>query len=505
MSTASILAQSFVANGIFNLDSKRFASPTLDHRKRGWTEAWGVEDTNLSSDDLATKEYHDHLESLDNDAISSTLLATPYPQQLSSKSSAPIEVTLFQYRPAYLEQVVLQMLNIPHIVVNCAYVATEATGPLPCLRELSKEADRASVLVGRHHTSRHASPAARNHILDYLLKAQSSDTTDGGNVLDKHLTKQQRAQSTAFATMIQSELQTILHFLRYEDLDAWEQVYRPQALQASKSTSYLAHMGGRVQAWSERAMGRRRLGEAVRSMSIAQAIERAKEIYACLETQLGGNQQQMSGEDNSNKTSDTYLLGAAKPSLVDAMLFDHLADALCDVHLVVCLADFPNLVAYFSNMCNRFFITSGGSSKTTPEWLTWNRRQNRDNPFHQLPIAMNRKSTKPHFKDAIELMQSLSMRIQKLQEVLDVTKRKRVEEPWPAPSDPTKSNLYRWRMGEDLMQRKKAPEEEDPMMASPQRKKLLRDQQRNDQIWASGVLGVSALAIILLRGMQQAN
>jgi hypothetical protein len=496
MSTSSILAQSFVANGIFNLDSKRFASPTLDQRKRGWTESWGViiEEGDADNYSSSMKEYHERLESLDNTAISTTLLSTPYPQQLSLSSSSKMDVpiTLFQYRPAWTEQVVLQMLNIPHFVVNCNYVSMEATGPLPCLRELSKDSssthDKPSILVGRHHTSRHASPAARNHILEYLLYSK------GGHSLDNHLSPRQRAQSTIFETLIQSELHKILLFLRYEDLDAWEQVYRPQVLLASGSHSYVAQMGGRVQAWSERAMGRRQLGEAVRSLSIAQAIERAKQIYASLESQLDQPHQ----EESSNST--TFLLGLSQPSLVDAFLFEHLAHALCDVHLVVCLADFPNIVTYFSNMCKLYF---GNNDAGTPEWIKWNRRQNRENTFHQLPFARNRKSTKPHFKDAIELMQSLSVRIQKLQEVLVVTKQTRVEEPWPAPSDPTKSNLYYWRHGGDLTKRKSSEQGEDPAMASPQRKKMIRDQQRNDQTWVSGVLGVSALAIILLRGMQK--
>jgi hypothetical protein len=48
------------------------------------------------------------------------------------------------------------------------------------------------------------------------------------------------------------------------------------------------------------------------------------------------------------------------------------------------------------------------------------------------------------------------------------------------------------------------PEKERAVKAevqnNPLRKKILRDQARNDQMWISGIFGISAIAIILIRG-----
>jgi hypothetical protein len=109
-------------------------------------------------------------------------------------------------------------------------------------------------------------------------------------------------------------------------------------------------------------------------------------------------------------------------------------------------------------------------------------------------------ASKAHFKDAIELMQSLSVQKHELQEVLAVAKQKREVESWPTPEIPTKTNFYRWRMGDSFS----ASKEEDPAAQdNPQRQKLVQEQALNDQRWLSGVVGVSALAVLFLQGFQQ--
>ena len=268
-------------------------------------------------------------------------------------------------------------------------------------------------------------------------------------------------------------------YLRYEDHDAWEQVYRKQCLHASshRSNNWFSHLKGRFQASMERAGSRRRLLENSKNMTVSQAVERAKEAYQALESQLSSH-------------GNTYLLGNAnKPSLVDAVLWAHLADALCDVHLVVVLASFPCLVKYFQHIYKSYF--PGNQDK----WEEWNRQQNLSNAFQQIPIVGENKLAKTEFKDAIELMQSLSLRNQDLQEVLEATKSKRAEEPWPEQPRQTESLLYRWRMMEDLTKAREVPGTED----NPLRKKMIRDQERNDQAWISGVAGVSVIALLLLQ------
>ena len=95
-------------------------------------------------------------------------------------------------------------------------------------------------------------------------------------------------------------------------------------------------------------------------------------------------------------------------------------------------------------------------------------------------------------------MQSLSLRNNDLQDVLNTVKTKRSTEPWPDPTSEVDTLMYRWRMGEDFSKKEEGNSADS--QDNPTRKKLIRDQIRNDQIWISGVVGVSAIAILLLQG-----
>ena len=457
MTLVSLLPGSFLATSLYNLDSARNSAAPRDTRKEGWTEAWGADNEEVEDPSRYV---------LDVEAIES-LLATPYPQ---------IPLVLTQFRPAWMEQMVLRMAKIPFIVINSNHIAHEATGPLPFLRD-HKEPSEPPVLVGRHHPSNIASPnpIAQNHILQYLKEVRMLD-------LDAALeTPEQQALSKCYLTLIQAELEPMLLYLRYEDYDAWEQVYRRQYLNATSnphSHNWVTHLHGRFQASMERLTVRRRLMEMTRIMTIPRAVGRAKEAYATLDLQL----QRHGGE---------YLLGTTTPTLVDAVLWSHLAEALCDVHLVVVLADFSNLINYFQKLYDKRF-----EGVTTP-WEKWNRTQNRMNAFDQLPFTDEKKLIATGFKDAIDLMQTLSLQNHNLQEVLDTTKAKIASEPWPTPTPVTETLFYRWRMGEDLNKSVESEQQDDQQ--NEMRKKMLRDHVRNDQLWISSVMGVSAVAILLLQ------
>lgn len=461
MGLGTLLPGSLVASGIYNLDSTRCNAAPRDTRNEGWTEAWG----GIDQKDLPNSHHFD----LDDESIA-LLLATPHPQ---------LPLILTQFRPAWVEQIVLRLANVPHIVLNSNHVTNEATGALPFLRD-HQHPTQPPILVGRHHPSNIASsnPAAQNHIVEYLKTAKNID-------LDHELlTTEQKSMSKCYMNLIQNELQPILLYLRYEDSDAWEQVYRRQYLMATspQSNTWVSHLHGRFQACLERVTIRRRLVEISRTLTLSRALERAKEAYTALEQQL------------LRIPNNIFLMGVPdKPTLVDAVLWAHLAEALGDVHLVVLLADFPRLVQYFQNIHKKYFQDDGDT------WDQWNQAQNKANAFQQLPFQNDKKKLSVStFKDAIDLMQSLSLQKHDLQEVLDTTKAKIASEPWPTPTPSTETLFYRWRMGEDFS--KKSEENATDPQENPIRKKLIRDQIRNDQVWISGVAGVSFLAILLLQG-----
>lgn len=455
MTFATVTTPAFLATGFYNVDSSRFRAAPLDTRTEGWTEEWGTKE----------KKEDSPLWNLDDESIS-MLLATGYPQ---------VPVVLSQFRPAFLEQIILRISGIAHIVINSQYFCNEATGQLPFLRDY--QPSKPPALVGRRHPSNIAPPRVpiQNSILDYLMNNRKVD-------LDNHLnTEHQRSLSKCFLNLVHTELDSILTYLRYEDHDSWEQVYKEHYLQACSvhSNSWISSLKGRIQACMERAVSRRCITEFSKTMSIEQALERAKEAYQALESQL-------------TKHSRPYLLGTESPSLVDAVLWAHLADALCDVNLVVLLSSYPALVKYFQRMYKTYFTGKLG------KWDEWNIKQNMENAFQQIPILSKKQlsSIKASYKDAIDLMQSLSMRNQDLHDVLEAAKAKRKEESWPTSSKPTDSILYRWRMGEDLNKFTETPEPPE----NQSRKKLIREQERIDQIWISGVAGISLLLILVLQG-----
>jgi hypothetical protein len=536
-----ILVQTFIATGVCNYDSSRFRDAPLDSRKLGWTETWGKDimdnqpqyDSSKSSSSHSnsnnTQQQQQHKDDCWNvdDASISDMLATKHPQ---------VPITLFQYRPAWLEQLALRMSGLPFIVVNSSFAVNEATGPLPCLRDL--QPSQSPVLVGRNHPTSGAAAAQHrresssdgapntndNSILEYLQVYRGID-------LHSHLhttgdSRAAKALSKCYTSLIRLELDTILQFLRYEDLDAWQQVYRKQVLRGvppdsaaaaaavvatdhdSHPTAWLSTWFGPFQAWSERALARRKLGDYRQSVTVDQAILRAKEAYGALEIQLSEH------ESSSSSSSSPFLLGTTKPCMVDALLWDHLAHALCDVHLVVVLSSFPRLIRYFQNIYDTYFGVHGASD-VDEIWYKWNQVQNQQNQFQQLPVvtasvsrwSSSHNKKKVQFKDAIELMQGISAQRHDLQEVLVVVKDKRQAEPWPPTAGgkgaTEKNNFYRWRMGDDFQKTQPSTRggQGDDAAAAPRenplRKKLQQEQIHNDQVWISGVVGVSVLAILL--------
>ena len=463
-----LLTQTSIANWISNLDSSRFKNASLDKREAGWTETWGGVDTSNTSDET-TASSEDW--KVDDETISN-MLATNHPQ---------LPITLVQYRPAWLEQLVLHIAGIPHIVVNSHFASHEATGPLPYLRDIRHPLP--PMLVGRQNPSSKFREGRRfqNCILDHIISSHGID-------LDSHVAEDKKimALSKCFTTLVTVELRNILLYLRYEDLDAWQQVHRKQCI-GGKSKSWFTSFYGPFQAWSERAMARKELGDNRHIQTIEQVIARAKECYEAIEVQL------------SQQHDGRYLLGTLKPMFVDALLWDHLAEALCDVHLVVALSAYPRVIKYFQKMYDTYF-----DNGNTDVWYKWNQQQNSINQFQSLPILSDSSKSNSEiakFKDAFELMQRLSAREHDLQEVLTVAAQKRQNEPRvTSANNNSGNNFYRWRMGDDF---KTKENKDEAQHDHPLRKKLQREQKHNDQVWISGVLGVSVLAALLLRGNQK--
>ena len=499
----STLFVSWIASGIFNLNSQRFQKASLDTRSEGWTESWGNKRDGSSRQETVTSEENGRLKNeetaeVDDESISQ-ILSTPYPK---------VEIVLTQHRPAWFEQMLMRVAGIPHIVVNSNHLSNEATGQLPYLRDCRPS--KPPALVGRNHPSNlkkgDNNNVIGNSILSYLQIHRNVDVDEEAGVS----TDQQRGLSKCFQYMIILELSKILLHLRFEDSDAWEQVYRKQYVGASNSESrkrkgydtkvkenWFSEIRGRFQAVMERSIEKKRLlgfCQDGQNNSISKLLERANDAYFSIDRQILCIMKRQE-KQNSHKI---YLLGTERPALVDVLLWAHLAEALCDVHLVVLLASYPRLVNYFQDMYQTYFSSDKEASDAGCTWMEWNDQQNLRNAFQKIPTLSKCDVTqRSKFKDAVDLMEKTSLQKQNLQEVVETVKAIRAEERQPKPRQPQSFLLYRWCMGDTSENERKTSETAHD---NPLRKKLLRDQARNDQMWISGIVGISAVAVILIRG-----
>ena len=148
-------------------------------------------------------------------------------------------------------------------------------------------------------------------------------------------------------------------------------------------------------------------------VNVRRAMEIADYYYASLERRLLESDPPPPPAADDDVANDTgrerregrpvYLLGTDDPTPVDALLFAHIAEALCDVHLVLVLARRPVLVRYFSAMYDRYFGKGyadewrrrhnprGGGEDDDDGWIRRNDVANSNNAFNRIPeIAASR-------------------------------------------------------------------------------------------------------------------
>lgn len=453
----SLALSSSLSTSFHNWRQGRSYTPTLTKRSEGWTERWGH-----TSDDVADADCW----TLEQDSAQH-IFATAYPV---------VPITLFQYRPAWREQLALTVCNLPYTVVNTTHAVTEATGQLPALREL--QPNLPPVLTGRTHVD--GTPG--NAIMDYLAKERGID-------LDTHLrgSKELLADSKLYTNLIQKTLEPALCALRYQDWEAWGQVYRPQCLHAStgiSECSFWSRLPGWWQAWSERIHNKSTLSLEMRSLNSEQVVQQVLEAYKVLEEQLQSQQATVKG--------DSYLLGTPKPQKVDLLLWDHLMQALTDVHLIVILADFPALCRYVQRIWDRYFTCP--TAIKVAEWQTWNAQENARNAFSQLPMLPKDVSEEnPSFRNAVQLMEQLSVQTHDLHESLTLAKGVRSTKDEMRPKYRPFHTWHRWRMGDQMHPVREKPQERGDATAARD-EEMKKEFKRNDEVWMTGVAAVSVAA-----------
>jgi hypothetical protein len=241
----------------------------------------------------------------------------------------------------------------------------------------------------------------------------------------------------------------------------------------------------RLQAWAERSVYLNQiiLDSSLSMNNVNDPIERVKSLaregYKALDCKL-------------KQGGGSLINGTANLTLVDIQLFGHLAEALCDVHLVTVVADYEHLIAFYqrtyetyfgrgyfdkcvSDHCEKFFSSGNVPDKDQLiirekyQWIKDNDLVNASNQFNRVPwkdecgsmgwrVKVSKKtggsSVNGEFIDAIKIMQEVALHCRDFKEVLlDMKLQKDQEEMLVAKDSVGKSAgslFHTWRMGGDI-------------------------------------------------------
>jgi len=354
-----------------------------------------------------------------------------------------------------------------------------------------------------------------------------------------------------------------LKALRYGDRVAWEAIYKRQCVQASvlhrADQVYIEEDSGSsagfgfggvgvkcngfawFQAWAERVVNLKevKLGRSgggtgggahnpwssknKNQLDIQKALQWARAGYAALDSKIAAS---------------GALLGTESLTSVDIILFGHLAEALCDVHLVTVLEEFKNLVSFFQNVYQKYFgkgylakliaedVKGGDRDKADKfGWIKANDRVNALNQFNHVPMNGSRKvssssSNGNEYQDAIRIMQTVALHCHDLQEVLaDMALQKKQEDELLASESSGKNvgNVFqKWRMGAELKMKSSTgagssadddsdndddddddDDADDIMKKNKQHmKNMMRVAKKNDELWLSGVVCATVIGLL---------
>ena len=418
-----------------------------------------------------------------------------------------------------------------------------------------------------------------SHIIDYLRLTH--DEVPSQILFDCH-------EMLPYATLVQEKLNYILLALRYGNDPAWEMIYKSQYAQASldpnaqrlssrsdKTRSGFFSFWTWYQTYSERALALHNLlpsscsmhpsthnglslelfsyndhrysnkgteddesdaeqedglhqhhpfsrhfpsyagvgGGDTGKVNVYRAMEFATAYYTTLETKLASS-------------SSPYFFGTDNPSYIDAILFAHLAEAVCDVHLILVLAKHTRLVQYFQKLYDMYFSsdytkTFESSHGGSTDWIRKNNIANARNAFNKIPESVPSETTlSPEqiagMSNAIQLMQQLAVHCHQLDEALKDAAKSRTETGEQATLNnshrPIGSTLYKWCAGfwEGNATKNDISEDEGNMEAGndetkedmkskwkAQMERMERDKRSSDETWVVGVI-VAIFATVMI-------
>ena len=447
----------------------------------------------------------------------------------------PPSLRISQYRPSFSIQLFLRLSSIPHLVYNSSTYCTEGTGPLPIVADVDQQA-----LIGAQ-TPANTATSRFDGIFSYLLDKTNNIRGDHGNDDIIALSDGQNAERKSIMSQYH-ELTIILKCLRYGHDITWNEIYKKQCRKAhlypNGDSNEMAVIGAETyyekrgwtfltwfQIWAERTVARKEIeldsigkilmtdrnaSSSGKQVDLKKATGMAGDIYSSLDWKLG-------------QSKNGTLLDTTKMSLVDVLLFGHLAEALCDIHLVVTLINYKYLIRFFQKTYETYFgkkyqvsySSSSGSNDNDISWIKWNDSVNALNQFNRIPMNdVERKIRETldsgGYQDAIKIMQSVALHCHDLREVLaDATILRKQEEKLYGVDNVPKSIVGKWlhtlRMGGKLgveevekgeREEKDSNKDETTKKYEQHMKKVLREAKRNDELWISGTIVATILGLV---------
>lgn len=466
------------------------------------------------------------------------------------KKSPPIRI--YQYRPSFSIQLLLRLSSTPHLVFNSSTSCTESHGQLPTLVDLEQ-----NVSVGIQTPTTHLIHSRLDGIMTYLIeskkKQRNGNRVDGSvssfeNDQDEFedfdddivslLSNGQKAHRKSMMSQFH-ELGVIIKCLRYEHDTAWDELYKGQCIKAhiypNGEPDEMRAIGAEAnyekrgwsfltwfQVWAERVVARKEVefdsigkllirdkdGIGGKEVNLKKSVAMAGEVYSSLDWKIG-------------QSTNGNLLDTEEISLVDVLLFGHLAEALCDIHLVVALIDFKHLIAFFQKTFEKYFgkeyqVTIAGVGGDT-SWIKWNDRVNALNQFNRMPmndVERRIMETLDGGGYAINMMQSVALHCHDLREVLaDAALLRKQEDELYGVDNVPKSMVGAWlhklRMGGELEAdglkdededetKEKDPTDPDDMTKKNEQlmKNVLREAKRNDELWISATAAAAIIGLV---------
>jgi hypothetical protein len=460
----STLLQSAIAETLTNYSQTNKNTPSHHVRKEGWSEVWG------GSSETTKKRSTTNLKR---------------EEELLLKSHQ-----LVQYRIGWSAQLLLRQCNIPHLVVNSPYLSNQTTGSYPQYRHLSEQ-----VMVGNED------------ILPYLVEKYK---------VDSHLSASQKSDMVSLTSLIQ-DLNEMQKLLRYGDADAWNEIYRKQCIKASTlhqmehpSEDRVKSINGFAwfQAWAERAIHlkcikfgfhSRQYVEGNNTFHVDKAVQFCKDAYQALDRRLA----------DAQTRSIPTLLSTDMLSSVDMLLFEHLAHAMCDVHLVTVLDGQNHLIRFFQDVYHRYFKDYKSSIKY--DWVKMNNVTNALNQFNRVPLndcIYTNSIHKGNVQDVIAIMQKIAVHCHDLQEILAdmAIQKKKDDSLYASGTGIAKAGSMFHKvcmLGElsvDTNNNDEDTDDEDgdDLMKKNRRqmKKIMKDAKKNDELWVSGVLIAAVIGLL---------